>query len=767
VKVCSWYRPAGVATHNLPVVNSQKESLRQFSDMNRTSSAARSFRFSVFEADLRAGELRKNGVKVKLQDQPFQILGILLENPGELVSREDLRQRLWPSDTFVDFDHSLNSAVKKLRQALSDDADTPRFVETVPRRGYRFIAPVQTGAGNGSSGAAAAAGLPPDADQSSALATSLSGEDRSPTDTPWHRKHWKLGAAALAGFLLALGMGAWFGLFRSPKQAVSALVRLVPLTNTPWGDSEPSFSPDGNEIAFTWDAEKHYPVDIYIKQIGTENSIQITKNFGNNFLPAWSPDGRYIAFVHSARNEKPGFYIVPALGGTPRKLLQLPDHLVCKPLLSWSPDGKRLAYSYKTSAEEPCAVYALSIDTLESRRLSTPPSPSVGDDDAQFSPDGKSIAFVRDTKDVRDIYVMPSGGGEPHRLTFDDRLLEGIAWMPDSQEILFSSNRGGAGWGLWRIPFGGGTPQRAAVGADRAQMPVVSLKGHRLAYSDQFWNENIWRIPVDQGHHGGKPEKLIYSTLQEEGPQYSPDGKHIVFQSTRSGSFEIWRCDPDGSHLVQLTSFNGPLTGTPRWSPDGRQISFDTRLTSHPNIYVISADGGPPRRFRNDSSDDGVASWSGDGKWLYFASDRSGVWQVWKMPVEGGSAVQITKNGGFAAFESPDHAFLYYTKFDSPGIFRVPADGGAEVKILDDPPGTGWGYFGVVSDGIYFAAPEQQRAAIKFFDFRSQKITTVAYWEKQPFSGAPGMGVSPDGRWILYVQLDEARNHLMLADNFR
>src|ERR1700726_425857 len=171
VKVCGWYCSAGVATHNLPVVNSQKESLRQFSDMNRTSSAARSFRFSVFEADLRVGELRKNGVKVKLQDQPFQILAILLENPGELVSREDLRQRLWPSDTFVDFDHSLNSAVKKLRQALSDDADTPRFVETVPRRGYRFIAPVQTGAGNGLSGAAAAR-LPPDADLISALTTS-------------------------------------------------------------------------------------------------------------------------------------------------------------------------------------------------------------------------------------------------------------------------------------------------------------------------------------------------------------------------------------------------------------------------------------------------------------------------------------------------------------------------------------------------------------------------------------------------------------------
>ena len=735
--------------------------------MDQASPVAKSFRFSVFEADLRTGELRKSGVRVKLQDQPFQILTMLLENPGELVTREDLRQRLWPSDTFVDFDHSLNSAVKKLRQALSDDPDVPRFVETVPRRGYRFIAPVQSGLRNGTSSFAPTPPGNAGAQNPGPLPRSAE-EVRSAQSRSWFSQHWKLGAGALAGFAIALATGAWFGVFRNTQPSISAPVRLVPLMNDPSGYSRPSFSPDGSEIAFGWDGEKHDHDDIYVKQIGTENFVQITKDFGNNFLPAWSPDGRYIAFGHMAHNERPGFYIVPALGGTPRKLIELPERITCKPILSWSPDGKRLAYSSQMTSSDPCAIYTISIETFETAKLTNPASPSVGDDDAEFSPDGSSIAFVRDTKDVQDIYVVPASGGEPRRLTFDGRLLGGIAWMPDSREILYSSNRGGAGWGLWRVPVAGGTPQRAQVGADHAQMPVVSLRGHRLAYSDQSWNENIWRIPVGPGHHGGKPERLIYSTLQEEGPQYSPDGKHIVFQSTRSGSFEIWRCDADGSHVVQLTSFNGPLTGTPRWSPDGTHISFDTRITPHPNVYTISADGGPVHRFPNDTADEGVANWSGDGKWLYFASDRAGVWQVWKMPVAGGPAVQITKNGGFAAFESPDHAFLYYTKFDSAGIFRVPVNGGEEVKILDDPPGGGgWGYFGVAPDGIYFAAPEQRRAAIKFYDFHSKKITTVAYWEKQPFVGAPGMGVSPDGKWILYVQLDEARNNLMLAENFR
>jgi len=718
-------------------------------------------RFSSFELDLRARELRKHGLRIKLQDQPFQILALLLEKPGEVVTREELRDRLWPADTFVDFDHSLNSAVKKLRQALNDDPEVPRFIETLPRRGYRFIAPLR----NGSAPAPSAAEL---------AESATGGQERSAVQASAappipHTHHWKLWAAGAVGFALALAFVAWFRPWRTGNLPVPAAVRLVPLTSFSNNYSKGSFSPDGNQVAFAWDADEPDGIDIYVKQIGVEKPLQLTHQFAYNFAPVFSPDGRYVAFMHSKRGEIPGIFVVPALGGPPRKLLDFTPTQDCIAGIDWSPDGKFLLFSNR-SGDQPCSVQQLNIEDRSVRQLSSPPVPSTGDADAQYSPDGKSIAFIRDLKDIRDIYVMPASGGAPRRVTFDNRLMVGVAWTPDSKEIVFSSNRGGASWGLWRVSAAGGAPQRVSVGSEHAFMPTISLKGNRLIYSSTFWNENIWRVPVGAGHRLGKHQRFISSTMQEEGPQYSPDGKRIVFQSTRSGSFEIWRSDADGTNLVQLTSFGGPLSGTPHWSPDGRQIACDSRPGAHPNIHILSADGGPVRRLPNDSSDDAVPSWSHDGSWIYFASNRSGNWQVWKRTVGGGKPVQVTKNGGFAALESPDGKSVYYTKFNEDGIWRVPVDGGEEIKVVDEPPENFWGYFAVGPDGLYFigdtGTPVKHRAGFKFFDFASRKITVMGDMEKRPYRAAPGLSVSPDGKYLLYVQLDDPRTSLMMAENF-
>jgi Tol biopolymer transport system component len=444
--------------------------------------------------------------------------------------------------------------VKKLRQALSDDPDTPRFIETLPRRGYRFIAPVGSGANlaspSQSGESPVQSAVPSPADLPAAV------PQTRPAGYPASPHHWKLWAAGGFGFVLALGIVAWFG-FRPAGSRNLAPIRLVPLTTYSNGSSKPSFSPDGNEIAYSWERENQDGVDIYIKEIGTEKPLQLTHDFGYNFFPAWSPDGRYIAFAHSGGAEHPGIYLVPTLGGPPRKLIELPNAQSCKPIPSWSPDGKFLIFSDKSSSN-PCTVNELSLEDLKVRRLSAPPDPSNGDGSATYSPDGNTIAFVRNTKDVEDIYLMPAPGGEAHRLTFDNRLILGVTWTPDSKELVYASNRGGANFGLWRVSASGGAPERVPVGSDGAFGPTISLKGHRLAYGSGRWNENIWQMPIGSGHHGGKPEKLISSDDQEEGPQYSPDGKYIAFQSTRSGSFEIWRADTDGSNPIQLTSFGGP-----------------------------------------------------------------------------------------------------------------------------------------------------------------------------------------------------------------
>lgn len=731
-------------------------------------------RFGPYEADLLSGELRKSGIRLKIQDRPFQILAILLEQPGLVVTREQLQKRLWAEDTFVDFEHGLNTAINKLRQVLSDEADNPRFIETLPKRGYRFLAPV--------SGA-------PDAEDAKEPATTAQAAPQvgaevakdngftraaavvEPSTTGKARFPYL--AAAIAALLLAsIALGAWYFISRRGESALSE-IRIAPLNGLP-REGDAAFSPDGNQVAFVWAGEKGSHAHIYVSQIGaTDSPRQLTNTAEGTFefAPVWSPDGRYMAFYRFSDKEQTlAIFVTAALGGSERRLYTVKSsHKV--DALDWSPDGKSLAFCDSASPDQASRIYLLSLDTLEVHPVTSPPPGTLGDATPAFSPDGKSLAFVRDTLDVREIYVLPVSGGTPAQITFDHADIQGIAWTPDSRELIFGSSRQG-NESLWRISAQGGTPQRLPIaGAGWAVRPAVSRKGNRLAYTSVSYSSSIFRGSLTPDHKVGKPlERFISSTGLEEGPQYSPDGKYIVFQSTRTGYHEIWRANADGTNPIQLTHFEKNLTGTPRWSPDSRQISFDSRPGGHSHVFVINAQGGQPRQVTHGDSENGVASWSVDGKWIYFASNRGGDWQVWRMTPQGDTVTQITNKGGFTALPSPDGKYLFYAKGrDVPGLWRVPADGGEEVKMFDGPPVGAWGYSAVTADGIYY--PETNiygKGGFYFYSFATQTSSlAMGLDQEKPCFGAPSLGISPDGQTMLACLQDQALVYIMLVENFR
>jgi len=727
-------------------------------------------RFGAFEANLVSGELRKSGVRIKLQDRPFQILAILLEQPGELVTREDLRKRLWPADTFVDFEHGLNTAITKLRQALADDADNPRFIETLPRRGYRFLVPV-TNRGNGAALAGVAptsTGLAPEADQANSTTWAGALQHQIPRSTLY---------LVLAMVLfLGLGIATWFFYTHSKATPNFSAVRIAPLNGLP-KESDAAFSPDGKQVAFVWlgpqrDGAESGRVHIYVSQIGAETPRRLTNSEWWEIAPVWSPDGKYIAFLRLMQNPREaGIYIASVDGGSERRVYSL-DSRNCTKELDWSPDGKYLAFAERKSPDSAATVYLLSLDTLEKRTLTFPAEGILGDSNPVFSPDGKSVAFLRDRLDTQEIFVVPAGGGTPRQVTFDNRIIMGISWNADGRDLIFSSNRAGTA-SLWRIPAAGGSPERLPIVGAMVTRPTVARKGNRMAYASMNYRSDIWRAelpaPGRQTQPLAAPGKFITSTALEEGPQFSPDGKRIVFQSTRTGDYEIWRCAADGSNLVQLTHFGGPLTGTPRWSPDGREIVFDSRPAGHSQVFVINAEGGQPRQVTSGDAESGVADWSADGKWIYYGSSRSGSWEIWKIPAQGGAAVQLTHQGGFAPESSRDGKFIYYAKGrDLPGIWRVPVDGGEEVKILDGPPATGWAYFTVSEKGLYYGdAKSQTEIGIYFYDFETRKSSVVRLLTPFASPGAPGLSISPDRRYALYTALDQPSVNIMLVENFR
>jgi Tol biopolymer transport system component/DNA-binding winged helix-turn-helix (wHTH) protein len=714
-------------------------------------------RFGVFEADLVAGELRKRGRRVALQDQPFQLLVLLLQRAGDVVTREELQKALWPANTFVEFDQGVNTAIKKIRQALGDSAENARFVETLPRKGYRFIAPV------------------------------AAVEPQVAAPAPGQRSSRII--AGLGSVAILAVAAVWFLAGRTSTR--EAPVTPVPLTTYPGQELQPSFSPDGNYVTFVWNGEKQDNYDIYVKQIGTEKPLRLTTDAAKDFGPAWSPDGRSIAFGRLLAPLKAGIFVIPAIGGPERKLAETaaPHSRLADPFLAWSPDSKWLVISERLGSEQaalgpalgdasgpPASLFLLSVDAGERRRLTLAPTGSLFDAGPAFSPDGKAFAFIRATAySVSDLYVLSlSSGlhllGEPRRLTSWNRFTSSPAWTRDGREIVVASGKWDA-TGLWRVDVSGKrSPRRLEFAGNYADVPAISRSGH-LAYAQRSVDVNIWRAELSgAGGNSVPPKRFIASTYTDMFPQFSPDGKRILYLSDRTGRTEVWVANEDGSNPMQLTSINAPIVGAPRWSPDGERIVFDSNLGGRWEVYVIRAAGGPARRMTNDPADDCCGNWSRDGRWIYFMSRRTGEQQIWKMPAGGGRAVQITRHGGHVAIESPDGRFVYYSvrggegeRDGLSGLRRVPVDGGEEVAVL---PSITFYNFAMVREGIYFIprADPEGRYALHFLDFKTAKT-----WPIVTLSGVatPGLSVSPDGRSVLYSQIDERRSDLMLVENFR
>jgi Tol biopolymer transport system component len=233
---------------------------------------------------------------------------------------------------------------------------------------------------------------------------------------------------------------------------------------------------------------------------------------------------------------------------------------------------------------------------------------------------------------------------------------------------------------------------------------------------------------------------------------------------------EIWMCDGEGRNVNQVTFFGGPPTGSPRWSPDGRWIAFDSRPNGNPDIFVVAADGGVPRRLTTDAAQEVVPQWSRDGRFVYFASNRTGNYQVWRMPAEGGDAVQVTRHGGFFATESPDGKYVYYTKgLNAAGLWRAPAGGGEETPVLESLRAGYSAYWAVNDNGIYYLeredAPDRRRFHLRFFDPVTRRDRPVREVDKRPFNA--GLALASDGKSFLYSQVDSSDTDIMLVENFR
>lgn len=723
----------------------------------------RFYDFEYFRIDVSRRLLLRQGKPVPLTPKAFDILLVLVQNQGRVVEKDELMKLVWPETTVEE--NNLTRNISSLRKALNERPTEHRYIVTVPGRGYRF-----------------AAEMPPQMDGTEILferhaRARVLIEEESENETATQplpsietgvveRRSWRsittrLTLAAITCALL--GFSSWRYLSLR-EEALLPAPRIVPLTSFPDRAECSSLSSDGNRLAFSRHSDSPGLSGIYIKQIGSDSYLQVTRS-ASDWCPVWSPDSRYLAFSRYGYQEH-SVYLVSTLGGEERKLY---SGAPAAAPLDWSPDGKLIAFSAANPQPGSYSILTLAVETLETHRLTEPPA-GYQDWDPVFSADVGQMAFIRTNGKLTaaEVYLMSANGGRVRRLTFDDAWIPSRpAWMPNGQSILFSSTRSGLPT-LWRIPVSGGSPAQVSQVGVKVSHPSVSLRGDRLAFDQQLSNSSLWRLDLAHFGKGDFRRQVTASKGRNRSAELSPDALKIAFVSDRSGSDEIYICNVDGSNLLQLTKLGNARTpGRPRWSPDGQKIVFDSVMRGRTTIFVTYANGGEPRPLTDQASESLNPSWSHDGRWIYFTSNRSGQWQIWKMTSQGGDAFQLTRQGGFVGFESSDGRFMYYAKTAAdPDIWKLRLQDRQEAAVSPQIHVSQWTSWALVDKGIFFVRESAEaHPVLRYLDFATSRVKDIAPLEKQPWP--LWISASPDAKSVLYQQVDMLVSNVMLLENFR
>jgi len=686
--------------------------------MTQEDSAVPVIRFDAFEADLRSGELRKQGLKLRIGDQPFSVLAVLLAQPGEVVTREDLQKRLWPADTFVDFDRGLNKAINRLREALGDSAGSPRFIETLPKRGYRFI-----GTLNASASSLQITPIPPD--------TIVRQKERVLT----RERAYALWAVAL---MLCGMVAAWLLMRNGPGPvAVGPLIRssLLPPPHMSFVPYSFALSPNGSHLTFVAEATG-CSRSLWIRSMTMMTATSIAGTEGASF-PFWSPDERRIGFfadrklktvdissgavsvVADARRASGGawgpggviifapdvngpLYQIAETGGTPSPITRVPnaDGLQGHRWPVFLPDGRHFLYievTAETKSGNHSEIWVGSLDSPETARI--------------VSENVRTVAFALD-------HFFFVRTGTLYAQPFDSQRLRAAG------DPIPITNRDIAGPSVFY-------PSEFSV----SQNGVLTFQSSTDLASSLMW--------ID-AKGGGLGE---FNVPQYLDPAFSPDGRFLAGACDQAGTGTLSICVHDIARGITARISPGPNDRFPIWSPDGREIAYN----ANGGIYRISADGSGTPKF---VSNRGIpTSWSSDGRILFFGSNKD----IVSMALWSPTTHDLLELGpGAEAQLSPDAEWMAYLSQDGLIVQRFPKP---TKRVLITGYGSSQPRWSRNGRQLFYITSDKKLMAVDFDSATAKaSVSQVVSQTRIIASGFTGFqyDVAPDGRFLVNSLISDA-----------
>lgn len=720
--------------------------------METPSTLPKVVRFGAFELDVRAGELRRQGRKIKLQDQPFRVLTMLLEQPGQVVTREELRGRIWPGDTFVDFDQGLNKTILKIREALGDDADNPRFVETLPRRGYRFICPVAAVTPQPritqefrEQAAARESAPEPVAKEQATPPVGVKGETAPrpavrekpippvSVGTERHSKRNVMLALVAAGFIVGAALVLYL---MRPMAAPPTVTKVTQLTNDGFAKGF-LMATDGVRVYFTEQIGGHW-IPVVVSAAGG-NRRTIPMPLEDASVLDVSPDGTELLIAETGEppTELGRLAALPVLGGSPRRI----GNIVASEA-TWSPDGRQILYLRNSPGnfEASNSLYVANSDGTGSRKLVTAPgSPYL----IHWSPDGIRISFSVATENSNALWEVSADGRNLHPV-LPSWNFPGAScsshWTPDGKYFLFDSFRGGTD-NIWAIREKGGIfekasrePVRLTTGPMDMGRPVPSRDGKKIfAFGTLPRGELLRSVPKSPRFNpylGG---------ISAEYLDFSRDGEWIAYVAYPQHT--LWKCRVDGSERTQLTFPSLGDVFLPSWSPNGQRIVFEHFPSHSGGIFIIPAEGGNPERLPIESQGGWIddPGWSPDGKSVVFGymdpSRKPSYIQRYNLETHQTSKVPGS-DGIYSPRVSPDGNYILGETSDTLKLMLLDLRTQNWTVLASPPGGIGWPLWSPGdSDHAYFTTSKN--------DFTVYRVA-LANHRIQPFVSWKGIELPND-----------------------